>query len=104
MLDDHLADSRMKWVLGIPQLQTCEDMGYGLMYEDEATVFNYFSPLFFSRLGQYQPFLQVLHNNKNSFTIFMVHGIALLLELLCYSEKCFNYVMSIPAPSIPNFI
>lgn len=79
LIEDEFTEDRLKWVLGIPQLEICEDMNYGLKYEDESVAFSFVSPLFFAQSDQYQPALQVLFLKKSMFTHFSVSGVNLLL-------------------------
>ena len=103
LIDDELTESRIKWVMGIPQLEMGEDMNYGLKYYDESSAYSYVSPLFFIQSDQYQPGLHVLFLKRSIYTQFSLAGVNLLLDLLCNSDKFFNYLMSIPAPSTYMF-
>lgn len=66
-------------MFGIPQLDICDDLNYGLKYDDESTAFSYVSPLFFAQSEQYQPALHVLYMKRSVYSIFSVSGVALLL-------------------------
>ena len=57
LIDDEFTEKRMKWVLGIPQLEMGDNQNYGVRFCDESSVYNYVSTLFFIQNDQYQPAL-----------------------------------------------
>lgn len=51
-IEDACSQSRLEWVLGIPQLRMGDELVYGLTYEDESVAFEYVSPLHFGKMDK----------------------------------------------------
>lgn len=101
MVDDEYTLERMKWVLGIPQLDSISftDQVFGMMNSPESKVVSYVSSLFFVKDEKYSPLLFSLFDKRKYFNSFVCFGICMLLELLNESAIARDYLLTLPAPS-----
>lgn len=67
LIDDDFTLKRIKWILGIPQLEVGEKLNYGLKYSDRSPVYSYVSPLHFIHNGEYNPALEVLFLKRSDY-------------------------------------
>ena len=98
MLNDSLAPERIKWLLGIPQMESVCKLEYQLRDSTASTSVVYVSPIFFIQSEMYQPLLQRLYEKRFRFDILPVSGLLSLLEVVCMSAPVAEYFFTIPPP------
>lgn len=101
LVEDEFSTERMKWSLGIPQLDSIRfnEQEFGLMTSSESKVYSYVSPLLFIKEEKYMPLLSTLYEKRKYFNSFSAYGILAFLELLVECPRILKYVLSLPAPS-----
>ena len=81
LIEDELTQERLRWVLGIPQLDSVRfnEQEFGLQTSSESKVTSYVSSYFFVRDEKYMPFLSTLFDKRKYFNAFSANGILMLL-------------------------
>ena len=81
MVDDEFTLERMKWMLGVPQLDSISftDQVFGMMNSPDSKVISYVSTLFFVKDEKYSPLLFSLFDKRKYFNSFVCYGTCMLL-------------------------